>query len=88
MNKRIFIACDTNKISTVKKIIKAHHGTDDNWQQYVDSSVIRLGQDVRYALNDRKLKNLGWKPKKNHNKEIKNIVQEIRLMMTRWDNDS
>ena len=25
---------------------------------------------------------------KMDNKEIKNIVQEIRLMMTRWDNDS
>ena len=59
---------------TVKKIIKSYYGTDDNWQQYVDFSVVRPGQDVRYALNDRKLKNLGWSPKKNFNKEIKNIV--------------
>jgi dTDP-glucose 4,6-dehydratase len=59
---------------TVKKIIKAYYGTDDNWQQYVDFSVVRPGQDVRYALNDRKLKNLGWSPKKNFDKEIKNIV--------------
>ena len=65
---------EQTNIDTVKKIIKAYHGTDDNWQQYVDFSVVREGQDVRYALNDRKLKNLGWKPKKNFDKEIKNIV--------------
>ena len=59
---------------TVRKIIKSFYGTDDDWQQYVDFSVSRPGQDVRYALNDRKLRNLGWAPKKNFNEEIEKIV--------------
>ena len=59
---------------TVRKVIKAYFGTDDNWQQYVDFDAHREGQDIRYALNDRKLKNLGWSPKKNFDEEIGKIV--------------
>ena len=59
---------------TVRKIIKAYFGTDDNWEQYVDFGVVREGQDVRYALNDEKLRSLGWAPKKEFNKELQSIV--------------
>ena len=62
-------------IDTVKKIIKAFYGTLDNWEQYVDFGAQREGQDVRYALNDRKLKNLGWEPKKVFDDEIGRIVK-------------
>ena len=62
-------------IDTVKKIIKAFHGTMDNWEKCVDFDAQREGQDVRYALNDRKLKNLGWKPKKKFDDEIQKIVK-------------
>jgi len=62
-------------IDTVKKIIKVFYGTLDNWEQYVDFSAQREGQDLRYALNDRKLKNLGWKPKRVFDNEIEKIVK-------------
>tara|TARA_Y100000296_G_C5152182_1_gene247046 strand:+ start:414 stop:1364 length:951 start_codon:yes stop_codon:yes gene_type:complete len=65
-------------IDTVKKIIKAFYGTLDNWEQYIDFSAQREGQDVRYALNDRKLKDLGWKPKKKFDKEIKEIITHYK----------
>ena len=55
-------------------IIKAYVGTDEGWEQYVDFDAYREGQDVRYALNDRKLKNLGWEPKKKFDEEIEKIV--------------
>jgi len=60
---------------TVRKIIKAYHGTDKDWVQYVDFGYKRLGQDVRYALNDDKLRSLGWKPEKIFNEEIEKVVQ-------------
>jgi len=60
---------------TVRKIIKAYYGTDKNWEQYVDLGYKRLGQDVRYALNDDKLRSLGWKPQKIFNEEIQKVVQ-------------
>jgi len=65
---------EQSNTETVRKIIKAYFGTDKNWEQYVDFNVSREGQDVRYALNDRKLKDLGWKPKKNFDEEIQKIV--------------
>ena len=40
----------------------------------MDFSEKRIGQDVRYALNDNKLRSLGWKPICNFNEEIKDIV--------------
>jgi len=69
---------EQSNAETVKAIIGAYFGTDDNWEQYVDLDAHREGQDVRYALNDRKLKNLGWSPKKNFNEEIKKIVEHYK----------
>ena len=59
---------------TVQKIIKEFYGSDDNWERYIDYSYTRVGQDVRYALNDDKIRNLGWKPVKVFDDEIKKIV--------------
>jgi dTDP-glucose 4,6-dehydratase len=59
---------------TVRKIIKSYYGTED-WKQFVDFSYSRKGQDVRYALNDDKLKSLGWSPKKIFDQEIESIVK-------------
>jgi len=60
---------------TVRKIIKSYFGTDDDWTKYVDLSYKREGQDVRYALNDDRLRSLGWTPRKNFDNEIKEIVK-------------
>ncbi len=60
---------------TVKKIIGAYHGSEENWEKYIDFSVVRPGQDVRYALDDSKLRALGWSPQKNFDEEIPKIVE-------------
>lgn len=62
---------------TVRKIVSVHHDTDD-WKQFVDFSYSRQGQDVRYALNDDKLRSLGWKPKKIFDEEIASIVEHYK----------
>lgn len=59
---------------TVRKIIKAFYKTDEDWEKYVDYSYSRVGQDLRYALDDSKIKNLGWKPEKNFDDEIDDIT--------------
>jgi dTDP-D-glucose 4,6-dehydratase len=41
---------------------------------FIDFSCNRPGQDVRYALDDNKIKQLGWSPKKLFNEEISGIV--------------
>ena len=47
-------------------------------KDYIDLSYSRQGQDVRYALNDSKLKKLGWNPQKVFSNEIQNIVDYYR----------
>jgi dTDP-glucose 4,6-dehydratase len=59
---------------TVKKIVKAFYGDDRNWKDHVDFSYNRVGQDVRYSLNDEKIKSLGWKSEKIFDIEIQNVV--------------
>tara|TARA_Y100001951_G_C11280405_1_gene264952 strand:- start:719 stop:1669 length:951 start_codon:yes stop_codon:yes gene_type:complete len=67
----------TNR-ETVKQIIKAFHGTEEAWEQYADFSVMRPGQDVRYALDDSKLRALGWAPQKKFDEEIIKIVEDCK----------
>jgi dTDP-D-glucose 4,6-dehydratase len=43
--------------------------------KYVDLSCIRPGQDVRYALDDSKLKKLGWESKKQFDDELITIIE-------------
>ena len=69
---------EQTNLSTVKKIIKEYFGTDEDWEKYVDFSYNRLGQDVRYALNDSKIRDLGWKPAKVFDEELPQIVSHYK----------
>ena len=66
---------EQNNLETVKKICILNNKNIDELDDYVDFSLSRPGQDVRYALNDSKLQSLGWEPKKNFNDEIIKIVE-------------
>lgn len=50
---------------------------DDCWEQYTMDSQ-RQGQDVRYSINDSKLKLLGWQPQADFDTELKLIVEYYR----------
>ena len=45
-----------------------------NYLDYIDLDCSRAGQDVRYAVDDSKLRSLGWEPKCDFDEEIKDIV--------------
>jgi len=65
----------SNKV-TVEKVLKEYLGQSAiSLEDYVDFSYNRVGQDIRYALNDNKLRSLGWAPKKQFDTEIKEIVK-------------
>ena len=64
----------TNK-ETVRKVITAFNNSTKDWDKYLDFSAVRPGQDVRYALDDSKLRELGWSPKKIFDEEIPKIVE-------------
>lgn len=44
----------------------------------LDLSITRPGQDVRYSINDNKLRSLGWKPQANFEEELVKIVDYYR----------
>lgn len=62
-------------IDTVTKIMECYFETPKDWSEYLDLSFVRKGQDVRYALNDDKLRSLGWQPTKSFEEEIQHIVE-------------
>ena len=65
---------EEQNIVVAKKIIKLM-GLKGNPEQYLDLSLKRPGQDVRYAIDDSKLQELGWKPIADFDVELKSIVK-------------
>jgi dTDP-glucose 4,6-dehydratase len=66
---------EQSNLSTVKKVIQNYTGLSTfDVNEYIDTDYSRPGQDVRYALDDSKLRLLGWKSKTNFNEELKEIV--------------
>jgi dTDP-glucose 4,6-dehydratase len=67
---------EQSNIDTVKKIIDVYYNSSvENYEDFIDFSVVRPGQDLRYALNDDKLRNLGWEPTAVFDEEIISIVE-------------
>ena len=60
---------------TVKKVINNFFNNEYNWVEHVDLAYVREGQDVRYGLNDEKLRALGWNNKKSFDEEIPKLVE-------------
>lgn len=70
---------EQSNIDTVKKVLNAYFDKEiNNYEDFIDFGVERPGQDVRYALNDDKIRSLGWKPKCVFDNEIKEIVEHYK----------
>ena len=61
-------------INIFKKILESMNIDPETYNNYVDFSVKRPGQDVRYSINDRKLRMLGWNNQKHFDTELPDIV--------------
>tara|TARA_R100001163_G_C5066170_1_gene204446 strand:+ start:665 stop:1615 length:951 start_codon:yes stop_codon:yes gene_type:complete len=66
---------EQTNIETVSKVLECYFGEKRDWSEHLDLSYVRKGQDVRYSLNDDKLRSLGWQPQKAFNQQIKQIVE-------------
>jgi len=64
---------ETDNLTVVKKILNAMKLKDPIEDYTID--FVRPGQDVRYAIDDTKLKALGWKPKAKFDQELDKIVK-------------
>ena len=66
---------EQSNIDTVTKIFNYYFDNGENYDDYIDYQFERPGQDVRYSIDDSKLKNIGWTPKIKFNEEIQEIVK-------------
>jgi dTDP-glucose 4,6-dehydratase len=67
---------EQSNLDTVEKIITLYNNIlRPNMNNYCDFSFNRVGQDIRYALDDSKLRSLGWEPKMNFDEELKSIIE-------------
>jgi dTDP-glucose 4,6-dehydratase len=64
---------EQSNLDTVMKILMFND--IENIEEYINFSYSRPGQDVRYALDDSKLRILGWEPKKKFDAELQSIVK-------------
>jgi dTDP-glucose 4,6-dehydratase len=62
---------EQSNLDTVSKILTL---LNKDIEDSLDFSYNREGQDVRYALDDSKLKALGWEPKKVFDEELSSII--------------
>lgn len=66
---------ETANITVVKKIIDLMMPSQTvDIANYIEH-MVRIGQDVRYSIDDTKLKQLGWQPKAEFDKELEKIVK-------------
>lgn len=63
---------EQSNLDTFTKIVNVYGNKDV--ESHIDFSYNREGQDLRYALDDSKLRALGWKPTAIFNEELPKIV--------------
>lgn len=66
---------EQKNVETVRKILKFFFDKEVELEEFTNLDHVRPGQDVRYALNDDKLRALGWSPTKVFDEEIGPIVE-------------
>jgi dTDP-glucose 4,6-dehydratase len=66
---------EQTNLDTIKHIMKYYDIDESKIENYIDFSCNRKGQDVRYALDDSKLRNLGWNPIKEFSVELPKIIK-------------
>jgi dTDP-glucose 4,6-dehydratase len=64
---------EEKNIEVVKKIIKLVNGDTEIEKYLID--MIRPGQDLRYSIDDTKLKKLGWSANADFNNELEKVVE-------------
>lgn len=70
---------EQSNIDTVKKIIDFYFKEKNiDYDKYIDFSLTRDGQDLRYCIDDTKLRKLGWNNIHVFDNELSNIVMHYK----------
>ncbi|MBI3766628.1 MAG: GDP-mannose 4,6-dehydratase [Ignavibacteriales bacterium] len=66
----------------IAKVLKCYFGKPMKMEDYVQFNYVRIGEDVRYSLDDLRIRQLGWKNSKNFDEELEHIVHHFRNKFT------
>ena len=55
-----------------------------DYNKHIDYSYDRPGQDVRYSISCESIKNYGWYPKKDFDKEISKLINYYKKRKWKW----
>ncbi|MBI4323007.1 MAG: GDP-mannose 4,6-dehydratase [Candidatus Omnitrophica bacterium] len=67
----------TNR-EVIEKVLRCYFGKRVKLNLHVQFNYVRMGEDVRYSLDDTRLRRLGWKNARRFDDEIKAIVEYYR----------
>lgn len=59
----------------IGKVLNAYFGKPVTMEDYVQFNYVRMGEDIRYSLDDSSVRTLGWKNAKSFDIEIKTVVE-------------
>lgn len=66
---------ELSNLEVVKNITNIYYNKEVDIKNFLDLSYSRPGQDLRYSLNDQKLRALGWQTEKQFKQELPQIVK-------------
>jgi dTDP-glucose 4,6-dehydratase len=66
----------------VAKILRCYFGREVPLEEYTQFNYVRMGEDVRYSLDDSRLRALGWKNAKDFDTELTTMVEYYRKKFT------
>jgi dTDP-glucose 4,6-dehydratase len=67
---------EDSNLSIFKKILQLIGKDPESHESYADFGVKRAGQDVRYSIDDTKLRSMGWNNTRNFDTELASIVEQ------------
>jgi dTDP-glucose 4,6-dehydratase len=67
----------TNK-EIIAKVLRIYFGKDVTLEDYVQFNYVRMGEDVRYSLDDSLIRSLGWRNSKDFGTELTRIVEHYK----------
>jgi dTDP-glucose 4,6-dehydratase len=62
----------------ISKVLRCYFGKDVEMEQYVQLNFVRMGEDVRYSLDDSALRGLGWANSKDFDTELAVMVEHYK----------
>lgn len=71
----------TNR-EVIGKVLRCYFGKEMPLEEHVQFNYVRMGEDVRYSLDDSKLRSMGWKNSKKFDEELQVMVDYYKNKFT------